>query len=593
VEGIPVIAWRPDAPGHAHTRTGPDGIYMLPIVQGVWLVKPAPEPDQPWLYAGEPVQVDVPDGGVVTDVDLQLVATDAAIAGVLVDGHGTPVTDVQGWVNAHNKVDPAIQKGAPVQDGEFEVLVPAGTYKVSIKLPEGAPWLAAPAQDVVASSGVTTVTTLTLRIKDAAIAGALWDRRGEQVATGVQAEVMAFSEGAWVRTAVHPSNGAYRLEVAPGVWALGYKVDPASGYVALRHRRNYPVASGQTVPAPLPVAEKDGLITGIVREPDGQPLSGATIVADGLGDQLGDLSLSTTSGHDGRFRLHVPHGHYHARATLGGAHDWIAPTSHHVRVTEGGSAPALDLQFTRPDAAITGTVTLAGGDSYTGTVKLWAYSLDDGFTKAEAELGGSYVLNVVSDTVWFVGAAFQDGPSYWVAHARVDVPAGGVTKDLELRGPFPLPAPMIVSFDASEEQYLELADGTSIFVPAGAMPVSGTVTLHITPIATFPHQRHANVYRYGYAFTAADANGQSIEAHFNQDVLITFPYDEAELLRLGISEQWLKPAYFSTTTDSWTFPESFVVDTVADAVGMQIDHFTDFALTSSIGYQVFLPLILR
>ena len=125
------------------------------------------------------------------------------------------------------------------------------------------------------------------------------------------------------------------------------------------------------------------------------------------------------------------------------------------------------------------------------------------------------------------------------------------------------------------------------------MPVSGTVTLQVTPIATFPHQRHANIYRYGYAFTASDGNGQPIEQRFNQDVLITFAYDQATLVQMGISEAWLKPAYFATTADSWTFPESYIVDTVNNVVAMQIDHFTDFALTGSAGYRLFLPIVLR
>jgi len=413
-------------------------------------------------------------GGVVPGVSFVLTATDATIAGLLVDEDDTPVTDVEGWAHAVSASDPAIQKGAPVEDGAFTVLVPAGTYKAALKLPAGAPWLAAPAQNVVASSSSTTEITITLRAKDALIAGALWDRREKMVVTGVKAGVMTWSEGAWVRTAVNTGNGAYRLDVASGVWTLGYRVDPASDYVALRHRRNYPVSSGQTVVAPLPVAEKDGLITGTVRAPGGTALAGATVVADGLGWQLGDLNLSTTSGDDGVFSIQLPHGHYLVRAALGADSDWINPVSLNVVVPEGGSVTGLELQFLQSDATI-----------------------------------------------------------------------------------------------------------------------SGTVTLHVTPIATFPHQRHANVYRYGYAFTAADGDGQPIEQQFNQDVLITFSYDEAELVRMGISEQRLKPAYFATTTDSWTFPESYVVDTVADVVAMQIDHFTGFALTGMTEYQVFLPLVLR
>ena len=597
VGAMPVVAWRLNAPGWARTGTGPDGRYVLPVVEGTWLVKPAPEPDQPWLYTGNPEEVEVPDSGTATGVNFRLMATNAQVVGTLVDELGTPLADVEGWVQAVSVDDPAIQNGAPLEDGTFTVLVPAGWYRVSLKLPAGVPWLAPPAQQATAGSGEMSEVVFVLRAKDAAIAGALWDPRAEQVVTGAQASVMAFSEGSWVRTAVFPGNGTFRLGVAAGIWALGYRVDPASDYVTLRHHQSYPVASGQTVLSPLPVAGRDALMAGIVRDPSGAPLPGANVVADGLGGALGDVSLRTTSGDDGRFHLRLPHGHYLVRATIAADTNWIHPASLNVVVPEGGSVTDLELQFREPDATINGVVTLEGLDAgeveRSGMVKLWAYSSDDGYTKAEAEPGGNYTLDVISRTVWFVGAAYQEGTSYWAAAAQVDVPEGGAALDLELHGPHPLPAPVTVSFDASQEQYIELADGTSIYIPAGAMPVSGTVTLHVTPIATFPYQRHANVYRYGYAFTAADRNGQPIEQHFNQDVLITFPYDEAELMRMGISEQGLKPAYFSTTTDSWTFPEGYVVDTVADMVAMEIDHFTDFALTGAAHYRVFLPLLLR
>jgi hypothetical protein len=171
--------------------------------------------------------------------------------------------------------------------------------------------------------------------------------------------------------------------------------------------------------------------------------------------------------------------------------------------------------------------------------------------------------------------------------------AGGATQDLVLTGPHPKPAPVAVTFDGSQPQRILLADDTHIYVPAGAMPVEGLVTLHVVPIATLPHQRHANVYRYGYAFSAVDEDGQPITEHFNQEVVIGFAYDERKLWEMGISEHFLKPAYFSTTTNEWTFPESYVVDTEHDRVVMQIDHFTDFALTGAPGAWVFLPVVLR
>lgn len=592
VADIPVIAWRRGGPGWAHTHTGPDGTYVLSVVGGTWLVKPAPTPEQGWLYAGEAQEVEVPAGGELTAINFALTATNARIAGSLVDESGTLVTTVSGWAHATNTAEPAMQKGAPIEDGTFELLVPAGTYRLDVRLPEGASWLAPGAQEVTVSSGETAPVTLTLRAKDAALAGALWDSRNEVTVTGVDAGVMAFSQGSWVGTAVNTGNGAYRLDITPGLWTLGYKVDKSSKYVALRHRKTYPVASGQTVPAPLPVAEKDGLLRGTVLDPDGAPLGGASIVVDGLGAMLQDVHLGTVSEADGTFVLRVPHGHFLVRASLGDEHNWLNPASKQVVVPRAGSVNDIVLQFQEPDAVLSGLVTLEGGGP-TGTAHIWAYSSDDAYAKTMAELGTVYSLDVISNTTWHVGAAFQEGNNYWWARARVEVPPEGAVQDLELNGPFPLPAPVTVGFDASQEQYVEVADGTTIYIPAGAMPVSGTVTLHITPIATFPHQRHANVYRYGYAFTAADSNGQPIEEAFDQDVLVTFPYDEAELQAMGLSEYGLKPAYFSTTTDSWTFPETFVVDTDLNRVAMQIDHFTDFALTGSVQAQVYLPLVAR
>lgn len=601
--GIPVVARRAAGQGlWAEARSGPDGGYVLAVVEGTWLVAPAPGPEQPWLYAGEGAEVEVPPQGAVAGVDFELLAADARIRGALLpasrEAEATATLPrIEGWAHAVSVADPAVQKGAPIVDGGFQILVPGGTYKVSLLLAPGTPWLAPPAQEVTVAGGGTAPVAFELRALDAAIAGALWDPRAEEVVSGVQAEVMGWSEGSWVRTAVDPGNGTYRLDVAAGLWALGYRLDPAAGagadYVALRHRRTYPVAAGQVVPAPLPVAQKDGRLAGMVLDPGGDPLAGAAVVAEGVGPTLGDVSLSTVSGEDGAWRLRLPHGRYVVRASYGPGSGWIQPASPHVLVPPAAEVAGLVLQFSEPDAVISGTVNLAGGGAHSGTVHLWAYSAGDGYTRAQAELGGLYSLEVISNTTWTVGAVYQEGLSYWLGGMRVPVPKEGAVQDLELHGPFPLPAPVSVNFDAGEEQYVALADGTSIYIPAGAMPVSGTVTLHVTPIATFPHQRHANVYRYGYAFTAVDAYGRPIEQRFNQEVLITFHYSDAELRALGLSEQWLKPAYFSTTTDSWTFPQSYVVDTMANVVAMQIDHFTDFALTSPAGQRLFLPLVVR
>jgi hypothetical protein len=304
--------------------------------------------------------------------------------------------------------------------------------------------------------------------------------------------------------------------------------------------------------------------------------------------------------------MRVPHGAYHLGAAAGVTTS-IKPALKRVVVLPDGVSGGHVLAFKAPDATISGTLTVSGTGRLGDTVLMWAWSEDDGFVKARFPLtevthtGGTlatalYGLDVVSNTTWHLGAVYETPAAYWFGRADVTLGAADESQDITLYGPYPKPGPVAVTFDASQPQRVTLVDGTHIFIPAGAMPVEGRVTLHITPIATLPHQRHANVYKYGYAFTAVDSSGEPIAEHFDQDVVIGFSYKDAELRRLRIAERLLKPAYYSTTTERWEFPESYAVDQTRNVVLMQIDHFTDFALTGTSdtsGYDLFLPLVLR
>jgi hypothetical protein len=104
---------------------------------------------------------------------------------------------------------------------------------------------------VAVRAGETVSVTLMVEEKDARIVGGLWDPRAQDVVAGVDASVVAWAGDNWARTTVDPGNGTYTMTVAAGLWHLGYRVDPRSDYVGLMHHKNVPIASGQTVPAPL------------------------------------------------------------------------------------------------------------------------------------------------------------------------------------------------------------------------------------------------------------------------------------------------------------------------------------------------------
>ena len=596
--GIPLVAWRSGAPASLRTTSGPDGAYALAVSAGIWHIQPAPGPEQPYLYTGPGQDVEIEAGGVIADVNFDLLAADATISGVLVDEAGSLVSDVHGWATAALVGHPNVHNGAPIEGGLFTIQAPAGDYNVAARLPAGAPYTSAGERQVSVASGEDVHVVLTVRHEDARIVGALWDPRNMDIVEGVQGQVAAWSEGNWAAAPIDASNGSYRLDVAGGLWHLNYHIDPDANYARINGPYNVPVESGATVRQQLPVLLKDALVSGVVLDPQGQPLGGVKVLAKGASDLVRDTWLETRSAPDGTFELALPFGRYHL-AAAGGDPAWIKPGERIINVLPGSTSSGHTLQFRLPDATVSGTLTISN-TTQAGPVHVWAWSDDGGFvrgvfstTLSGGQASGAYQLAVTSGTVWHLRAVFETPSQFWAGLAQADLGGGSAVQDILLEGPHAKPAPVVVTFDAADPQNIDLADGTHIYIPGGAMPVSGLVTLRIVPLAALPSQQHANLLDYGYSFLATGPDGAPIEAHFNQDVVISFSYSEAELQRKHIHEQWLKPVYFSTTTDQWAFPESFAVDMQADRVVMQIDHFTDYALSGAVGYSVYLPLTAR
>lgn len=601
VAGVPVTAWQRDRFAALSTRTGEGGIYRLAVSRGAWHVKPSPGPDSRYLYLGEGKTVKVGPGETVDGVDFEVLTADATIVGILVTPYDVHALDFTGWATAVNVANPNIHNGAPIRAGRFAIHIPGGRYLVSTYLPPGSPYLSTADIPASVETGETVTVTIPLKKKDAAIAGALVDpRQNLHPVTGVRGLVSGWSDHHWTTTHIQPDTGTYKLDVAAGIWRVNYRIG-SHEYVKIGGPANIPVASGQTVRWPLLVTRRDAGISGKVLSPDGEPVAGALVIADGLSGDIADLWLRTRTDREGQFRLSLPYGRYRVGAT-GGEPGWIRPVEWRVNVAPGSVVDDIKLQFHKPNAEVGGALTVLN-TSAEGEALVWAWSERGGFTKGRfpvtqvdsgGQAGGDYRLGVISGTTWHVGAIFETDQAYWVGRDDVKVSGPSATLDLELTGPHPKPPPVVVTFDAAHAQRLRLADGTVMFIPAGAMPVEGMVTLRIVPLATLPHQQHARIIRYGYAFFATDESGRPIEEQFDHDVLILFKYDGHDFNDLAHP---IKPAYFSTTTNEWTFPERYVVDPQRKIVIMAIDHFTNFALVEAplldvpVTTAVFLPLI--
>jgi len=208
---------------------------------------------------------------------------------------------------------------------------------VAAHLPAGSPYLSTAERLVSLEIGETKAISLTVQARNARIVGTLWDPRNQDVVEGVGGVVSAWSGESWSAAPIHEGNGAYRLDVAGGLWHLNFRID---------HRRlcqagravNIPVAGRQTVPQPLPVLQSDGLISGTTLAPDGMPLAGALVLAHGVGKAWATcgwiLGVARMAASAWTYR-----GSYRLGATINQP-GWIKAAEKLVVVPPGGLPPA-------------------------------------------------------------------------------------------------------------------------------------------------------------------------------------------------------------------------------------------------------------
>jgi len=645
IAGLRLHAWQHEG-GWASTTTGSDGSYVMSVLSGTWEINVEPPYTSTYITGEPPRRVPVDDNETVADVDFILQESAATIQGRLLDLDGNLLTDVDGWAYAREPRAPEPVAGAPVNRGEFSLNVPSGTYMVGLHLPPGGGYSLREEQEVgplasaqlvaraktpaevalldmskreqrvtvLASSSVPI--TLTLLPNDSLIVGGFFTDDDKTVpAVGLNGEVFAMGGmgGAWQPAPIDPADGRFEIRVAAGTWNLGYWLD-TSGYVnSPPPDTRLTISSTQVFTFNFTVVATDASIQGVILDPDGNPLLHAWAHAH---RQRSASSAAIDTGDeskppDGGFSIAVPSGGTYDV----GAHcpeDWgyIQPDFQMVTPTGGATAP-ITLQFKASNGTITGTVYYhdeAGNPVYGPWAWVWAWSDDGQHTGAPTDFQGRYQLNVVTGTTWHVGACYQaeEGSLFYETSAPTDIvmTTAHASADLTIYlADTALPPAAADTFDPSVGWTNTLADGTQIEIPAGAMPPPATVRISGTPLVEeLQNTLTARPFGFGYAIAAyEESTGNQIVQNFNSNVLITFYYTDAELEKRGVDEDNLSPAYFSTTTNSWTKVESFSVDKAANRVTVQINHFSTWALTAPARdegvldgeHSVFLPLILR
>jgi hypothetical protein len=621
VGGVPVVGWQPEGVGRGWAETDASGSYTMTVIAGEWFVEPQPRPEQPYVFNRHPQLARVAPGGMMP-VDFRLSDGSARIEGAAVDAHSYKhLWGLDGWAWAERLVAPGdfeFYSDAPMLDGSFELKVTGDeAYNVGLNLPPRAPYVSGGTGPVSVPPAAHVPIAVPLEHKDAVIEGHLIDMLTGGPPAGpdpMWAEVFGEDEqGHWVGVGVDPQGAGYELGVISGTWHLRAWVDPASGYVAAPTTTLVAIQSGGLASVDFQVWPINALISGRVLQPDGTGFQ-AFVFAEGESPHVGHFETYVESDENGNYELLVPEGGYVVGAALPGdeleAQGWINPLPIDVPwVSADSPATGQDLRFRRLDGEIHGTVTFASGIAVTPSHAAYVWGWTDSGEWAETEAMTStsqtftYTMRVVSDTVWHVGAVYEDwdnGVFYESSEMDVSVlpPSGQATQDLELGGPWPLPQPIIVTFDGSYMQTIQLFVPPDRYlelnIPPGALVTSGTVTLFIFPTRELRPEPGHEIVGVGYEMWAVDENGQEI-THFNHNVAMTFPYpSDAELASHGVPEHMLVPVYYSTLAGHWILADSYVVDTANNEITLHISHFTKFGvLSTGQQYRTYLPIVLK
>ncbi len=651
--------------------------------------------------------VNVEDGGTVDDVILRVAAADAWIRGTLINAAtGQPADDACGVVAAYKQGQAGTYSFRRFTGSTFDLPVTAGTYRLSVipspdledldgSIPyppscEPGKYLVTTVPQVeVNGPGVTSIQVQLAVRTGATIRGQLWNLTEKQSVTGVggvmigwQPAASGTGQGNWAAARIDPATGVGELQVTQGDWLVSYHVQAGSGYRAFPGVISVTVPSDvTTVDVHLPVVQPKQAVSGQVLDPDGNGVRGVIVTATGIGWQglRGALigpnqtpvglsrDMAAVTNKDGTFTLNLSYGVYRL-SVLGppellkgqGDQPWISPQPEIIKLLPNQPAPTPVLRFRTGDATIHGHLSLATGSAQSGKgtevelpAMVWAATAGGpsritGHTKVLVPMSGTgegdYSLPAIQGQRWVVQAVYEVGSSLWMTRAVVDVDSADVRLDLTLTPRDLLPAGVAQILDPDEPFYVELADGASLYIPAGALTVTGQVasakgataarpdaapridlptliSLQSSLIKTLgisvPVPCCSNVgvplspaYEIGAQLlqSAPQAGAQGVGAmpqlvplaapadiELNVPMVLRIPYDASALAAEGISEEDIRVWYMPTDTADTREPvEDYVIDAEHDEVVIFAEGFGTYTLAAErTTWSVYLPFTLR
>jgi hypothetical protein len=640
LSGVLMEAWT-DEGDFNHTWTITGGNYVLDLSPGHWHGGPLLTPAQEEQYVILPPRHRdgyLESGETINNVNFRLVRRNATIQGEVVNISGTEIiTGINAIVFAKAclpNLPCEVLAEDQVRGGGFELRVVGGlTYTLGIWLPEGG-YMPGPRVDVFVNAGGTAHAQVRVIEAGTRIWGSLQSNDPGNPSPQIKAAIFGSApiydsdledDEYWVEDRLWPGKDPYQYNLyvpTPSseriTWTLKLWVDPSTGYIADPAYPKYEIGidpNRELVPSTMFVMKLDTIIEGNVGLAGGTtfiPASYVWVFAEGVeGTDAEGLYFEAQSDENGAFSMYVLPGEYvvsaHMPPELMGDFfpplpvEWASvfdnPVELRFRPRPTGDA-ALEISG-ELDVSLSGTLDPGIDDDAPITVFGWSpVGVDQLVT---GTLASGYSLPVISHTTWFVWAAYEDldnGAFYHSQLKKVNVGTSDVELDLTLtKSPYALPGTECWSFDPSKNKRLYLPAREDLFepivdIPAGTMPVTGTVKICATPKIALPYGNR--LVGFAYEMEAWDSDGDPITENFNGTVRLQFYFNEAALD--GADPEELIVAYYSTVRQEWVELENPYIDLDDMFATGKIGHFTQMGVLSAPptgDYYIYLPIVVK
>ncbi|MBI4414823.1 MAG: hypothetical protein HY566_01120, partial [Candidatus Kerfeldbacteria bacterium] len=291
----------------------------------------------------------------------------------------------------------------------------------------------------------------------------------------------------------------------------------------------------------------------------------------------GVATLTLLSGHCYTFNAGVPPDS-----------SYMPPRSQDLCLSDTTPA-SLTLTLRTSDGKMSGFVRWNKTAVQNGWIGCWS---EDGNSNGTPIMNGTYSLNYAFDTTYHCEANAFDGTKFLRSGQEIVAISREKTKRQDFKldlSTFEIPPPVSECFDATQPHVITLTDGTTVSIPSNTIATTGTVCVTANPTASVQSSSTARPIGLAYSFEAKDENNKVIST-FNNEVTVTFNYNQEQLDEAGVKEESLIPSYWDASSGTWKKPSNLTQKNIADSpdVGTGIitarsSHFTAYAVVSSGG----------